>query len=75
MWLKITMKIERISCLNLIYFYCRENHMLEVRLGLDLKPTTNDVYCQNFWIFFTFAHLLRALPTFSFGKVLLFFII
>ena len=39
-------------------------------------PTTNYVYWRNFWIFpYWFVHLLRALSTFSFGKVLLFFII
>jgi len=41
-----------------------------------LKPTTNDVYGRNFWILlYIFVHLLRVLPTFLFGKLLLFFII
>jgi len=43
---------------------------------LNLKPTTNDVYWRNFWIFlYFFIQLLRALPTFLFGKLLLLFII
>jgi len=47
-----------------------------MRFGLNLKPTTNDVYGRNFWIFlYFFVHLLKALPTFLFGKLLLFFII
>jgi len=66
----------KISCLNLIYFYCRQNYKLEVRFDINLKPTTNDVYWRNFWIFlYIFVHLLRALPTFLFGKLVLFFII
>jgi len=49
---------------------------LEMRSCLNLKPTTNDVYWRNFWIFLCFfVHLLRALPTFLLGKLLLFFII
>jgi len=47
-----------------------------MRFCLNLKPTTNDVYWRNFWIFlYFFVRLLRALPTFLFGKLLLFFII
>jgi len=65
----------RISCLNLIYFYCRENHKHEMRFCLNLKLTTNGVYWWNFWIFlYFFVHLLRALPTFLFGKLLLFYV-
>jgi len=43
--------------------------MLEMRICLNLKPTTNDVYCGIFLLF------RSALPTFSFGKLILFFII
>ena len=57
-------------------FYCRYNHKLEMRFCLNLKPTTNDVYWRNFWIFlYFFIHFLRGLPTVLFGKLLLFFII
>jgi len=42
---------------------------------LNLKPTTNDVYWRIFCIFlYIFVHFLKALPTFFFGKLLLFFI-
>jgi len=62
--------MERISCLNPIYFYRRENHKLEVRIDLNVQPTTNDVYWRNFWIFlYFFVHLLIALPTFSFSEI------
>jgi len=45
-------------------------------LFLNLKPTTNDVYWRNYFIFlYFFVQLLRALPTFLFRKLLLFFII
>jgi len=64
------------SCLNLIYFYCSLNHKLEMWFCSNLKSTTNDVYWRKFWIFlYFFVHLLRALPIFLFGKLLLFFII
>jgi len=47
-----------------------------MRFCLNRKPTTNDVYWRNRWIFlYFFVRLLRALPTFLFGKLLLFFII
>jgi len=47
-----------------------------MRFCLNLKPTTNDVFWRIFLIFlYFFVHLLRAPPTLSFGKLLLFFII
>jgi len=47
-----------------------------MRFCLNLEQTTNDVYWRNFLIFlYFFVHLLRALPTFLFGKLFLFFII
>jgi len=49
-WLKIAVKIERISCVNVMYFYWRQNHKLEVRFDLNFKPTTNDVYWRKFLI-------------------------
>jgi len=43
-----------------------------MRFCLNLKPTTNDVYWRDFWIFlYFFVYLLRALPTFLFGKLIL----
>jgi len=47
-----------------------------MRFCLNLKPTINDVYWQNFGIFLHFfVPFSRVLPTFLFGNVLLFFII
>jgi len=43
---------------------------------LNLKPTTNDFYERNVrLLLYFFVYLLRALPTFLFGKLLLLFII
>jgi len=51
----------KISCLNLIHFYCRWNHKLEMRFCLNLKPTINDVYWRNFLFFLHFfVDLLRT---------------
>ena len=52
------------------------NHKLEARFDLNLEPTTNYIYWRNFFIFlYFFVHLLKALLTIFFGKVLLFFIL